>query len=192
MEGLFFQIAGGKRCANQSRLWPSSGLFRLSLVRQDHKAKKGTRDLPVRKALEANKGHPDRRALEANKDLLDRKDLKAIKEFRGLQGPPGAKGEQGPAGPQGSQGAKGEQGAPGSAAQATSTNLHVVRQATCDAQNNCNLSCNAGETLASVTCPSGTVSISKNGDVETASCSSSPGPALALCRGPKSYTRRTG
>ena len=58
----------------------------MSLVRQDHKAKKGTRDLPVRKALEANKGHLDRRALEANKDLLDRKDLKAIKEFRGRKG----------------------------------------------------------------------------------------------------------
>ena len=102
----------------------------------------------------------------------------------GPQGPQGAKGEQGPAGPQGPQGAKGEQGAAGLAAQATSTNLHVVRQATCDAQNNCNLSCNAGEKLASVTCPSGTISISKNGDVETASCSSSPGPALALCLRP--------
>ena len=69
---------------------------------------------------------------------------------------------------QGPQGAKGERGAPGAAAQATSTNLHVVRQDTC-AQNDCNLSCDARETLASVTCPSGTISISKNGDVETAS-----------------------
>jgi hypothetical protein len=71
---VFPNCGGGRRCANQSRLWLSSGLFRLSLVRQNHKAKKATRDLPVRKALEANKG------------LLDRKDLKATKEFRGHKG----------------------------------------------------------------------------------------------------------
>ena len=69
-----FRNCGGKRCANQSRLWLSSGLFRLWLARLDHKAKKATRDLPVRKALEANKG------------LLDRKDLKATKELRGHKG----------------------------------------------------------------------------------------------------------
>jgi hypothetical protein len=32
-----------------------------------------------------------------------------------------------------------------------------------------------------VTCPAGSVSISKNGNAETASCSNSPGPALAIC-----------
>src|ERR1700722_18041618 len=80
---------------------------------------------------------------------------------QGPQGPQGAKGEQGPPGPQGPQGAKGEQGAPGLAASAAAINLHVVRQDTCE--NNCSLSCNAGETFASVTCPGGTVSISKNG-----------------------------
>ena len=91
---------------------------------------------------------------------------------QGAQGPPGApgKGEQGPPGPQG---AKGDQGPPGAG-------LHVVRQDSCSS--NCKLACEAGETIASVTCaPQGTISITKNGDTETASCSNSPGAALALC-----------
>jgi Collagen triple helix repeat (20 copies) len=96
---------------------------------------------------------------------------------KGDQGPPGAagvtgpKGEQGPPGPQG---AKGDQGPSG-------TSLHVVRQDSCEGSSNCGMACAAGETLASVTCPQGAVSITKNGDTETASCSNSPGPALALC-----------
>ena len=47
--------------------------------------------------------------------------------------------------------------------------------------NSCTLACGSGETLASITCPSGTVSISKNGDVETVTCRNGQGPALALC-----------
>lgn len=96
---------------------------------------------------------------------------------KGDQGPPGAagvagpKGEQGPSGPQG---AKGDQGPSG-------TSLHVVRQDSCEGSSNCSMASAAGETLASVTCPQGAVSITKNGDTETASCSNSPGPALALC-----------
>jgi hypothetical protein len=97
----------------------------------------------------------------------------------GPQGPQGANGEQGPPGPQGSHGGKGEQGAPGPAGPAASTGLHVVRQDKCDGE--CNLVCNQGEAITSVTCPAGNVSISKNGDAETASCSNSPGPALAIC-----------
>ena len=105
---------------------------------------------------------------------------------KGEQGPPGpqgTKGEQGPAGPQG---ANGEQGPPGPAGQAGpagpsgSTGLHVVRQDNCE-NNSCTLACGSGETLASITCPSGTVSISKNGEVETATCGNPQGPALALC-----------
>jgi hypothetical protein len=60
-----------------------------------------------------------------------------------------------------------------------------VRQDACDAASKCDLACNAGETLASVICPGGTVAISKNGEVETASCSNSAGPVLALCVRPK-------
>jgi Collagen triple helix repeat (20 copies) len=95
---------------------------------------------------------------------------------QGPAGPQGAKGDQGPPGPPGLQGPKGEQGANGAAA----SGLHVIRQGSCDLSN-CNLICDAGESLASVTCPQGVVSITKSGDTETASCSNSPGPALALC-----------
>jgi SRSO17 transposase len=42
------------------------------------------------------------------------------------------------------------------------------------------VACGSGETFASVTCPSGTVSISKNGEAGAASSSNSPGPAFAL------------
>lgn len=93
---------------------------------------------------------------------------------QGSPGPQGSKGEQGPPGPQG---AKGDQGPPGTPA----PGLHVVRQDTCQGSSSCKLTCDAGETLASVTCPRGAVSITKSGDTETASCSNSPGPALALC-----------
>jgi hypothetical protein len=82
--------------------------------------------------------------------------------FLGEQGPPGPAGQAGPAGP------------------SASTGLHVVRQDNCE-NNNCTLACGSGETLASITCPSGTVSISKNGEVETATCGNPQGPALALC-----------
>ena len=104
----------------------------------------------------------------------------------GPQGPQGANGEQGPPGPQGPQGAKGEKGEQGPTGQAGpagpsgSTGLHVVRQDNCE-NNSCTLACGSGETLASITCPSGTVSISKNGDVETVTCRNGQGPALALC-----------
>jgi hypothetical protein len=96
------------------------------------------------------------------------------KAEQGQPGPQGPKGEQGPPGPQG---AKGDQGPPGAAG----ASLHVVRQDSCQGSSNCNLACDAGETIASITCPQGAISITKNGDRETASCSNSPGPALAIC-----------
>jgi hypothetical protein len=96
---------------------------------------------------------------------------------KGEQGQPGPQGPQGEQGPPGPQGGKGEQGPPG----APAAGLRVVRQDSCQGASNCKLACGAGETLASVTCPKGAVSITKNGDTETASCSNSPGPALAVC-----------
>ena len=93
---------------------------------------------------------------------------------QGQSGPQGPKGEQGPPGPQG---AKGDQGPPG----ALGAGLHVVRQDSCQGSSNCNLACDAGETIASITCPQGEISITKTGSTETASCSNSPGPALAIC-----------
>jgi len=93
---------------------------------------------------------------------------------QGQPGPQGSKGEQGPPGPQGAKGDQGPPGPPG-------PGLHAVRQDSCEGSSNCNLACGAGEALAAVTCPQGVVSITKNGDTETASCSNSSGPALALC-----------
>lgn len=97
--------------------------------------------------------------------------VSGAKGEQGQPGPQGPKGEQGPPGPQG---AKGDQGPPGAG-------LRVVRQDSCQGSSNCNLACEAGETIASITCPQGAISITKNGDTETASCTNSPGPALALC-----------
>jgi hypothetical protein len=94
---------------------------------------------------------------------------------KGDQGPPGPPGQKGDKGDKGEAGAKGEQGASGGAS------LHVVKHDSCEGSSKCDLACKAGETLASVTCPQGAVSITKNGDTETASCSNSSGPALALC-----------
>ena len=108
---------------------------------------------------------------------------------QGQAGPPGSQGEQGPPGPQGAKGDQGPPGPPGpqgpkgeqAASSAASPGLHVVRQDSCEGSSNCSLACGAGESLASVTCPQGVVSITRNGDTETATCSNSPGPALALC-----------
>lgn len=100
------------------------------------------------------------------------------------KGPEGPPGPQGPAGPQGPVGKQGEQGAPGPAGPpgpVGSTGLHLVRHATCAPSNNCDLTCSPGEKLVSVTCPGGTISISTSGSVQSATCSNSPGPALALC-----------
>ena len=108
---------------------------------------------------------------------------------KGEQGPPGPqgiKGDQGPPGPSGAKGDKGDKGEAGAKAEGTSggASLHVVKQDSCQGSSNCNLACNAGETVASVTCPQGAVSITKSGDTEIASCSNSPGPVLALCMRP--------
>jgi hypothetical protein len=93
---------------------------------------------------------------------------------QGQPGPQGPKGEQGPPGPQGAKGDQGPAGAPG-------PSLHVVRQDSCQGSSKCNLACDAGETIGSITCPQGEISIIKNGDTENASCSNSPGPAMAIC-----------
>jgi Collagen triple helix repeat (20 copies) len=105
---------------------------------------------------------------------------------QGEQGPPGpqgAKGDQGPVGPPGIQGQKGDKGEQ-SASGGASPGLHAVRLDTCEGPSNCNLACTAGESLVSVTCPQGVITITKNGDTESASCANSPGPALALCLRP--------
>ena len=113
---------------------------------------------------------------------------------KGEQGPPGpqgTKGDQGPMGPPGPPGPKGEKGDKGDKGEQASSPqqgttggspaLHVVRQDTCEGSSNCSLACDKGETIASVTCPQGAISITKNGETEIASCTNSPGPALAVC-----------
>jgi Collagen triple helix repeat (20 copies) len=123
---------------------------------------------------------------------------------KGDQGPPGpqgGKGDQGRAGPQGAKGDKGDKGEPGAkgeqglagppgptsppgaptALDTAPAGFHVVRQDSCASGADCKLTCGTGETLASVTCPQGTVSITKTGETDTVSCANSPGPALALC-----------
>ena len=98
----------------------------------------------------------------------------------GPQVPQGAKGEQGPPGPQGPQGAKGEQGAPGLAGPPGPVGgLRALKRDRCDTSEKCDLECSPGEKLVSVTCPNGTIELSKTN--EAATCSNSPGPALALC-----------
>jgi hypothetical protein len=95
----------------------------------------------------------------------------------GAKGSQGAQGEQGPAGPAGPVGPPGPAGAAGAAGAA---GVHVVSHDTCPADT-CEFACSAGETLASVTCPGGTVRISTPGPFVTASCTDTKGPAIALC-----------
>jgi hypothetical protein len=103
--------------------------------------------------------------------------------FEGPQGPAGAQGDAGPQGAPGVKGDTGAAGPAGPAGPAGSTGLHALRQA-CASGNNCDLTCGPGEKLISVTCPGGTIQITRNADIEAASCSNSPGPALALCMKP--------
>ncbi|MGA2942908.1 MAG: hypothetical protein ABSE50_12820 [Xanthobacteraceae bacterium] len=103
--------------------------------------------------------------------------------FEGPAGPagqPGAAGPQGSVGQQGDAGPVGPQGPPGPVG---ATGLHALRQE-CGAGSNCDLTCSPGEKLISATCPGGTVAITRNADIESAACSNSPGPALALCMKP--------
>lgn len=101
--------------------------------------------------------------------------------FEGPQGPAGPQGDAGPQGPQGAKGDQGPVGPAGPPGPTGATGLHAIRHGACGPGNNCDLTCNPGEKLVSVTCPGGTIAITRNADVESASCSNSPGPALALC-----------
>ena len=104
--------------------------------------------------------------------------------FEGAQGPPGPPGDAGPQGPQGVKGAAGPIGPPGPPGAAGSSGLHALRQEGCGQGSNCDLTCSPEEKLISVTCPGGTIAITRNGGIEAATCSSATGPALALCMKP--------
>jgi hypothetical protein len=104
--------------------------------------------------------------------------------FDGPQGPAGPQGDAGPQGPQGVKGETGPIGPSGPPGAAGSSGLHALRQPGCGQSGNCDLACSPGEKLISVTCPGGTIAISRNADIEAATCSSATGPALALCMKP--------
>jgi len=104
--------------------------------------------------------------------------------FEGPQGPAGPQGDAGPPGPPGVKGDAGPQGPAGPPGPTGATGLHALRQEACASGSNCDLTCSPGEKLISVTCPGGAIAITKNADIEAASCSNSPGPALALCMKP--------
>ena len=104
--------------------------------------------------------------------------------FEGPQGPAGPQGDAGPQGPQGVKGETGPSGPLGPPGAAGSSGLHALRQGGCGKSGNCDLACSPGKKLISVTCPGGTIAISRNADIEAATCSSTTGPALALCMKP--------
>ncbi len=100
--------------------------------------------------------------------------------FEGPQGPAGQQGAAGPPGPAGQQGVAGPIGPQGPPGPVGATGLHALRQE-CGANSNCDLTCSPGERMVSATCPGGAISITRNADIDSATCSNSPGPALALC-----------
>jgi len=101
--------------------------------------------------------------------------------FEGPAGPAGPQGEPGPQGPPGVKGDPGPQGPPGPPGPQGASGLRALRQTACLSGNNCDLTCNPGERLVSVTCPGGAIQITRTGGIDAATCSNSPGPALALC-----------
>jgi hypothetical protein len=161
---------------------------------------------PSQQGPKGEQGPPGPQGSKGDQGLPGPAGVTGPKGEQGLAGPVGPKGEQGPPGPQGPkgdqgppgqaglQGAKGEKGDKGDkgekgeqgegeagSAPAASAGLHVIRQESCGSGSGCSLACDTGETLASVTCPQGAISITRNGNTESASCANSPGPVLALC-----------
>ena len=160
----------------------------LGACGQGQQGPKGEQGPPGPQGARGEQGPPGAAGVTGPKGEQGKAGPPGAQGEQGPPGPQGPKGDQGPPGPPGLQGAKGEkgdngeQGPKGEGASGTaSPGLHVVRKDTCEGSSNCNLACDAGESLASVTCPQGVVSITKNADTETATCSNSRGPALALC-----------
>jgi Collagen triple helix repeat (20 copies) len=156
----------------------------LSACGQGQQGPKGEQGPPGPQGAKGDQGPPGAAGATGPKGEQGQAGPPGKQGEQGPPGPQGAKGDQGPPGPpglQGQKGDKGEQGPKGEQSAGSSAGLHVVRQDSCEDSSNCNLACDAGESLASVTCPQGVISISKNGDMETVSCSNSPGPAIALC-----------
>jgi hypothetical protein len=158
----------------------------LSACGQSQQGPKGDQGPPGPQGAKGDQGPPGPAGVTGPKGEQGQAGPQGPKGEQGPPGPQGAKGDQGPPGPPGPQGPKGDQGEQGpkaeqSAGSTASPVFHVVRHDNCEGSSNCSLACDAGETIASVTCPQGAVSITKDGDAESASCSNSPGSALAIC-----------
>jgi hypothetical protein len=108
---------------------------------------------------------------------------------QGEKGDPGPVGVAGPSGPPGPDGAGGGVGPPGPAGPpgpsgpAGTGGLRALSAAACDTK--CELICNPGEKIVSVTCPGGTIHIGQIDESSMASCTGASGPALALCMLPQ-------
>lgn len=101
--------------------------------------------------------------------------------FEGPQGPAGPKGDTGATGQPGPKGDAGPAGPAGPPGPMGSSGLRAIRQNACGQTANCDLTCAPGERLVSATCPGGSLTLTKNADIEAAACSGANGPALALC-----------
>jgi Collagen triple helix repeat (20 copies) len=152
----------------------------LSACGQGQQGPKGEQGPPGPQGAKGDQGPPGPAGVTGPKGEQGQAGPAGPKGEQGPPGPQGAKGDQGPPGPPGLQGQKGDKGERG-ASGGSAAGLRVVRRDSCEGSSSCDLACDAGETLASVTCPHGVVSITKNGDTESASCSNAPGPVLALC-----------
>jgi hypothetical protein len=129
--------------------------------------------------LKARREPPVRLDLRGRRDRKDPLDRPGLKERRAWQEPlalPARRARLEPGAVSARQVRAGPEGPPGSAG---SAGLHALSETACDTK--CELLCSAGEKLISVTCPGGTIWIGRTAESETATCSNSPGPALALC-----------
>jgi hypothetical protein len=108
---------------------------------------------------------------------------------QGEKGDPGAVGVAGPSGPPGPGGAgggvgpAGPAGPPGPPGPSGTSGLHALSAFACNTR--CELVCNPGEKIVSVTCPGGTTHIEQIDESNMASCTGASGPALALCMLPQ-------
>jgi Collagen triple helix repeat (20 copies) len=98
---------------------------------------------------------------------------------QGLLGPPGPPGPRGPDGAGGGIGPPGPPGPPGPAGPAGMASLHALNEPACGTR--CELICDPGEKLVSMTCPGGIIHIEEGNQPKSAACIGASGPALALC-----------
>ena len=128
--------------------------------RRGTKAHPDRKDNRAQKAKQGDRGSKERQALRARRDpkeigaKLARRARREKQALLAHKAPKGRERKAHPAAP----------GPPGPAGATASIVFHVVREDACN--NNCTLTCGSGESLASITCTGGTVSVSKEGEAE--------------------------